>query len=263
VCGVLQEEAYAKQLERLLRRHLQVDWIDVLNAGQDGYSTFQGRRLVRNDLLALGPDVVIAAFGTNDASPADRCDADTQARLGRAAVWVQRQLLRSPLLATLSTPVLWLKYRAADAFGPKPDPAARTVLRVSPADYESNLSDICAAVAAQAGRVVILSIPKSEAGRIVPCFCQEALETWALSWPDLARAYTEATERVADEHGAMIVDPLPGFVERHRQGLSLHLDHCHPTPLGHRLLALELAQALTNDERFQARLSRAQEARKR
>jgi lysophospholipase L1-like esterase len=64
--NVDQPDPYPRRLEALLRERHPGKRIEVLNAGVPGWSWVQGLRFVEAYGLAMQPDLVIAAHGTND-----------------------------------------------------------------------------------------------------------------------------------------------------------------------------------------------------
>lgn len=65
--GVPEEATYSRRLEALLRRKRDGTSVAVVNAGEIGYSAWQGLRLYRSaPLRTLKPDVVVVAYGAND-----------------------------------------------------------------------------------------------------------------------------------------------------------------------------------------------------
>ncbi|PJA14353.1 MAG: hypothetical protein COX66_12625, partial [Elusimicrobia bacterium CG_4_10_14_0_2_um_filter_63_34] len=64
--GVPQEETYSDVLEGLLGGAGAEIPAAVFNAGQIGFSTWQGLRLFRSELSRLKPDVIVIAYGVND-----------------------------------------------------------------------------------------------------------------------------------------------------------------------------------------------------
>jgi len=79
------DEAWPQRLQALLDPSGET--IEVINAGVPGYSAYQGLQFLKEDGLALEPDVVIASFGINDHVPwdgisdLDRAEAATQGDL--------------------------------------------------------------------------------------------------------------------------------------------------------------------------------------
>ena len=65
---VPQAAAYPQQLQRLLDRRYGVGRFRAINAGFPGYTSLQGLAYLRERGLALKPEIVVIAFGFNDAS---------------------------------------------------------------------------------------------------------------------------------------------------------------------------------------------------
>lgn len=64
--GVKPEEAWPKQLERLLNERAAPKRFEVVNAAVEAYSTFDEWHLLRGRGLALEPDLVVVGFYLND-----------------------------------------------------------------------------------------------------------------------------------------------------------------------------------------------------
>jgi lysophospholipase L1-like esterase len=85
--NVDQGAEFPRRLERLLRRAYPGRAIEVVNAGVPGWSWMQGARFLRLRGIALHPDLVIAAFGTNDQFwPAVITDGEQFTRLEKPLV---------------------------------------------------------------------------------------------------------------------------------------------------------------------------------
>ncbi len=59
-------QVYPQRLERLLEQRMPGRVVEVVNAGVPGYSTFQERRYLERDGLALSPDLIVLQFCLND-----------------------------------------------------------------------------------------------------------------------------------------------------------------------------------------------------
>ena len=60
------EESYPYKLEELLNKNNNTTYFEVINAGCGGYSSFQGLRFLKSELLKYDPDLLIIWFGMND-----------------------------------------------------------------------------------------------------------------------------------------------------------------------------------------------------
>lgn len=104
-------DTYPQQLEALLARRHPGRRFQVINAGVPGWSWAQGRRFLELEGLALRPDVVVIAHGTNDQFfPTMVTDLERigrgQGRLARAGRRLAARLARTNLhrLAMLVSP---------------------------------------------------------------------------------------------------------------------------------------------------------------
>jgi lysophospholipase L1-like esterase len=66
-------ETYPRLLADDLSREFRVE---VINGGVPGFSTLQGLRFLRRDILPLQPDLLIISYGLNDVLTAQRADRD-------------------------------------------------------------------------------------------------------------------------------------------------------------------------------------------
>lgn len=120
---------------------------DVINAGADGYSAYQGRRYLETDGFQLEPDVVIACFGINDSDRAWGLDDRSRGRsLDSVFTTVQSLLYRSMVFYAASRAylrgraVLLGGTQAGDGYGIGPP-------RLTPAAYAEEIAlmrDLCA-----------------------------------------------------------------------------------------------------------------------
>jgi lysophospholipase L1-like esterase len=146
---------------------------DVQNFGVLGYSSFQGLRLLRNRVLAAGPDVVVIGFGMNDSEVAGYRDQDI-VRTAPPSITARLKDLPTKAAAHLETYKL-LRYAALTAsFRQRPIGEYLTAqadrhaqgnadydalgewTRVPPPDYESNVREMVRLIRAQGGEVVLL-----------------------------------------------------------------------------------------------------------
>jgi lysophospholipase L1-like esterase len=73
-------QTFVAQLEALLNKHYEMPHFQVINAGIDGYSTFQEFHFLKKRGLALQPDLILVCFVLNDVTEQFR----TMASLGGA-----------------------------------------------------------------------------------------------------------------------------------------------------------------------------------
>lgn len=119
--NVEQEDAYPQVLGRLLEERFPGRF-EVLNLGVPGYSSRQGLELLRREVVALEPDLVTFAFGTNDQFFRGALSDDAAIRLnqspaGRAAVRLRGALEHSDAFRLLGLAAARLARRPSEAPG--------------------------------------------------------------------------------------------------------------------------------------------------
>lgn len=206
--------------------------VEVLNAGVTGYSSYQGAVRVRREVPLFRPDVVVVAFGWNDAANAiggDDAAFATAARLRDVSptrVALRRALFRYD--AVLVAARLVARPPAAAPSGESLAP------RVSIDDYTANLRAMTATARASGARLVVLTRPHRES---------EAALAETAGWRRLVPEYTARTRAAAAELGVPLVD-----AQRHFDGRTgLFADESHLTREGHAELAALVRDTLRRD----------------
>lgn len=194
---------------------------EVLNAGVVGYSSYQGLKRFEAQAERYEPDVVLVAFGWNDAAPS----AGPPDRLYEPPPFVG--LLR---MANRYRAFLAASYAARSR---EPPPAAATVRpRVSLDEYADNLERFVALARRLNARPVLLTRPHELA--------VERLRQ-APGWRRTVPAYNRALLDVAAAQGAAAID-----VRRwaHGRQPAPFADESHFTFEGHEAFGKHLAQEL-------------------
>ena len=150
--SVDQAAAYPRQLEALLRARAPGRAIEVVNTAVPGWSWVQGLRFLEHEGLALRPDAVIAAHGTNDQFwPAVVTDRERMPGGGLPApemappAWWERTSLVHGLRA--------IGRRLLDPPAPEPSPACQAEIALGRGCSRVPVADITATVAEVAARV--------------------------------------------------------------------------------------------------------------
>ena len=143
--GVEQYEPYPQVLQRLLDEGAPWSRYRVINAGVPGYTSYHGRLYLQERGLALGPQVVIAAYGFNDIVPG----GDVIAALD----WQRRMM---PLLrlddALIESSRLWRWLRVQTLRPPSPG----LPLRSTPEEFGDNLRAIVTLARGAGAKPVLL-----------------------------------------------------------------------------------------------------------
>lgn len=181
--GVREEETYARRLETLLRGRGQA--VRVVNAGEIGFTTWQGLALHRRHFQGTRPDVLIVAYGVNDIDryrffvDDPRPDAAALAPgVNRWTVALQNVSGRLKLFHVARRKGLQLVGRAACAAGGgKASAQPVPELRVPPDAFDANLAGFLALARSEGSKPIFVtsafklprfaevSAPEEKAGR--------------------------------------------------------------------------------------------------
>jgi lysophospholipase L1-like esterase len=159
--GVEAEEAYPAVAERLLRGGF--PGARVINAGQIGYSTWQGVRMFERHLERWSPSAVTVAYVVNDVErirfffPNGLDDPDTLPPTAEQT-WFFNQFSRFPPIAALLRLRGDVQARVRDPAAAR-DAYSRTHVRVPPAEFESNLRLFVAMARERGIPIVFVRIP--------------------------------------------------------------------------------------------------------
>jgi lysophospholipase L1-like esterase len=157
--GVEDEQSYPYRLEVLGREAGHAD-LEVINAGQPGYSSFQGLWLWDGLLHDYQPDVVIIGFLVQDARKAAYTDK-SQAILQQDARFLKDHLLYNLKLYLGMKSILGsVQIQAKERVEGGED----GVFRVPPEDYVANLRALVERVRAVGGAPVIFGYPLERSG---------------------------------------------------------------------------------------------------
>lgn len=162
--GVEQNEVYAKRLEQLLQKSFTGKSIEVINAGQIGYSSFQGSRFLKEDIVRLAPDIITVSYVINDVDKYRfyRSDGKADKDLGprnETLVAIENFLDKSKFFAGYKKLMLGAQSLPVKYFGKQGAGEYVDYRRVSAQDYHDNLKDIINTAKANGIEVVLLKLP--------------------------------------------------------------------------------------------------------
>jgi lysophospholipase L1-like esterase len=233
--GVEESETFARQTEAMLRASHPAANVQVVNAGIPGYSSHQGLRFLRDELLELEPDVLVVSFGFNDSRSAATTDREQAEQ--RATVLGRLDALVSPLYGYR---LLQLALGSGSAASLA---SQHKTLRVPIDDYRANLLEMLRI--ARANEIEAIFAPV-----VMPAEYRDALREVAESeevrlvdaMPTLVQSLQELTRGEAPAALAGAPFPIPDDWRDIRA--ILMSDPVHPTALGQFIIASELAKAL-------------------
>lgn len=218
------EQTYAKRLEKLLNQDLPEPEYEVINAGMTGYSTFQGLRLLKREILSYHPDIIIIAYGWNDMCPSERVDKEQK--------FPPQWILDLDDYLSFSKFYTFLKFETVTLMKPKKEAVqeGKLVYRVSIEDYLSNLEEMARAALDSGITVILLSTPVSSA--------KIFLGPGKTSKPHIAnRYYNNALREFSQKGGVPLVDVALLFEERGDLYDEGREEFIHYNAKGHQVIA--------------------------
>jgi len=230
---VRDEQGFARQLEGLLQAAGAGGRVEVLNFGVPGYNLEQEIETARSKALAFSPDLVVVLFCLNDLEAVfsyelglvqDRSERRATL-LGRAREWL---VARSRLFS-------WLEYRLTELEARRHFVRAKNPLE-GPL-YAESLSEQRRALAGQLAVLRTLLASRGIPGLLVVVpVLGERFERYPHR--ELHRVVREAAE--AESLAALdLLDCYSAYEFR-----DLRIDVVHPSPLGHRVAAHAVRDAL-------------------
>ena len=228
------EDAFPRQLETLLNQAGRaMGRVEVLNFGVPGYNLEQEIELLRTKALAFQPDLVVVAFCLNDLEGLFSYELGlVQDRTARGRSWLGR--LREGLLSR-SLLFSWVEYRLSELDARRRFVGARNPL--SGPLYAEAVSQQRGALRASLGQLRGLLAPRGIPG-VVVVFPVLGGRFERYPHRELHRAVVET----AEESGFAAVDLLDCYSAYEFR--DLRVDVVHPSPLGHRVAAHAIRDAL-------------------
>jgi len=234
--NVPEPQSYPGQLQTMLDKELGPGQSRVVNAGVMGYSSFQGKRFLQENLPFYQPSIVVIYFGNNDLWPAYYHDSEQMSpSLFRLKKRMQRSNLFCLLQLVIDRARIWLtgakteRVVTADLTGKTREVFVeeRKKVRVTPSQFRDNyhkMIDLCL----QSGALPILIV--TPRGSDSPEF----------------KNYRQIIRDVAEHREVPIVDAhrLLSELPKDQAFLEKEADIMHPTPAGHRIIASELLKTI-------------------
>ncbi len=219
--GVADDQAFWSLATREIAARDPAHVVEPLIAAAPGYSSYQSRVLV-DRFLPYAPEWAVLYVGAhNDERRRGYYeDAEIPARTARRhAAWHQLRVLRAGEFLADRLGRWWSKHSH--------DPIANR--RVPPAAFEANLRAMLASLRAAGVQPLILLPPFAD--------------TLVGRYPAVP-VYQEILRRVASQEQVPTVALQPIFAQHDPKDVYLPDDDFHPNPLGHRLIAAAIADAI-------------------
>src|SRR5262245_40814790 len=241
--GVNDDETYPASLARALGTILPGRRIEVMNAGVPGFASFQGRRLLEEQVLPLSPDYVVLAFGFNDSRRAASTDSAFAVAAGAPAARAARVVRHLEIYRRLER--LLGRARPADRLSPTAE--QRTVERVPVREYESNMLEMVRACARARPILLAMVIPPEYRDGLLRVARESGVPFLETRPYLLARVQDPAVRaahaaEIARHEEAWRADTSGGWHD------PAYVDKIHPSALGHALLAEWVARTIAEAE---------------
>ncbi len=244
--GVDAADTYPAQLGPALAKRWGVDpsRVEILNLGVPGYSSFQGRVLLKRIALGYQPDAVVWSYLSNDGAITGVSDKTTYTQRLGASGAILAALHRSRAFETLEAwiAVLRARWQPPVALDPT-DSEQRNV----PNYQVAGVNVIGAVTLAQDAGIPIVLLGHCTRGLPAEVMASVARDAGALHLD--AAALLDATVPALQSDArfaAWRTHQLDLYgsdeLERHPRWLAFLPDTCHPNAVGHHLVADALAE---------------------
>ena len=148
---------YPEILENLLKAYYPGKKIEVLNGGIPGYTSFQGLRLIKNEISNLKPDIVIAFYGINDAGYNTNNKPDKEQIMPSGdVIKILNALRHSQIFKFMLRIELYFKYPFDKLYNTS---IVLKIQRVSAQDYRDNNKMMAAVVENTQGKFLLIARP--------------------------------------------------------------------------------------------------------
>ncbi len=229
-----EEQVFPRQLERMLANSLPGTTYEVINAGVTGYSSLQGLRFLKKEVLNWHPDLLVVSYGWNDHWAGAQDIADKDQRLPPQWVLDIQNLLGRTLTYR------WLKYIVFSVKKPPPADFSRTrpVYRVGLDDFRENLARIVKESANRGIEVIFLTAPITSH----PSPEHAGLYAYHAQYNEIIRSFTGTS-------GGFVVDAAARFLNNTGLFDRPEDDLKHYNANGHKLIAGMIADLIASRHR--------------
>lgn len=223
---------------------------EVINAGVIGYSTLQGLRYLRREVLRWNPDVLLIRYGFNDHWVREPKYTIRPEPRNSALRWMYWQILRSRLHAFVKRSITALMESGGvalhvDATWPPPDGAPSfEEMRVPPEEFVFNLRLMVEEARSHRAIPILMNAPAAgiarESYRRHKEFTLFLKGTGYASDADIFRVhqrYNALVAQVAREENVPFIDLDAAFKARGREQFFALTELTHPNEAGNSLIA--------------------------
>jgi lysophospholipase L1-like esterase len=251
--GVRDNETYAVRLEEELRHRLR-EPVEVVNLGVPGYSTEQTLRLLEQVGWSYSPDLLVVSNIFSDCNIDAFQDRQAMRLTMPPEGRMQTALRSSRLYCSVQMP--WARYQAGLNQNPNrvlmpgiptgPNAAVRLeklnasirLSRVPIPQYLENLDTLLAQATERGAKMLLAPLAQEWDVGIWNVPMPKPSPEHVLPW----QPYREAQKEWAEKNGVAVISFPQAFARYSGNKQSLFVDNMHPSPVGTKVMAKEVAQ---------------------
>jgi len=233
---VKSDETYPKQLEKLLNEDLDYKKYEVINGGVTGYSSFQGKRFLREQILKYKPDIITICYGWNDLLPAAFGIEDKNQKMAPQIFLDIQNLLGQTELYRFIRGLILSRFQVK-----KTGSSSEMLPRVSPEDFVNNLLEIALIASQENIPVIFLTTPIAS----LEAFWGPGKVSKTHQWHQV---YNNVILNLPLSSGAYLIDVAALFENRKDVYDNPQDDFIHYNSAGHKLIAENLYNFLEQNK---------------
>ena len=218
------EQTYPFRLQKILNTYNKNSGkhFEVINAGIGGYSSLQGLRYFKRELLKYDPDVVTFYFGINDKAPSVIYSDIEQRIFPQWIVNLHNIILeRSRFYKFI---VYFQKKRILESWERKRSRHAMYIPRVSIEDYRGNIEALYRITEEMGIKLVIINLPTES--------------------PEVLSKYNAVLKDIIVQYNIPLVDIVKAAEKYRKNRNRIFIDKLHPTPYFNKIIAKEIYKIL-------------------
>lgn len=220
-------QTYPSRLQEMLQNYNRKSekYFEVINAGTGGYSSLQGLRYFKRELLKYNPDIITFYFGINDKAPCV-IYSDAEQRIFPQWIINMHNIFMKSRLYQLT--VYYQKRNILEKWESEKNFYANHFKmlppRVSVEEYKSNVETLYKIAKENGIKLIIINFPTDP--------------------PNVLIEYNNVLEDLAAQYSIPLVDIVTQAKRYRKNKDKIFIDMCHPTPYFNRIIAKEIYKAL-------------------
>ena len=237
--GLEFEDSYPQLLAGKLKQ-ISSSGVMVENYSTPGFTSYQGRLLLEDQVEIKNGDIVLVSFGSNDSYPSLRSEnvrfKERNSMLGKVSWSLDRLLI-----------IKWMRTLIYSL--PEPRVPKTKNNRVSLEDYQKNLSAIFKEILQSGGKPHFINICNRGNYHSVAEQAAKSVHIPFYDFPGNFKPYLSKVHDLFPEKFVTYFDAYGKLLEKDTRLAFLFPDLCHPNAIGHGLMANAIFEGL-EDETF-------------